>query len=148
MADVFSQEKRSDVMSRIRGRGNKSTELALIRVFRLVGITGWRRHLKIRRRKVKCTAGEVIARPDFVFAASRVAVFVDGCFWHQCPRHCNIPKGNREFWKQKLDENRRRDRRMDRALRKAGWKVVRVWEHSLKSNDPILHRRLLKALKK
>ena len=87
MADVFTKAKRSEVMSRIRGRGNKDTELALAKVMRTGGITGWRRNQK------------VFGKPDFVFRKARMAVFVDGCFWHACPKHSNMPASNRAFWK-------------------------------------------------
>lgn len=68
-------------------------------------------------------------RADLVFRSSRVAVFVDGCFWHGCPVHGSQPKANAEWWSAKLARNRSRDRQTDRALRRAGWSVVRVWEH-------------------
>ncbi len=122
-------------MSRIRGHGNESTELALARLFRAHGITGWR-----RRRPV-------FGKPDFVFAASRVAVFVDGCFWHACAAHARIPRTNRAFWAAKLDANRARDRRVNRTLKSRGWTVVRVWQHELKRrNEPRLLARLRRRL--
>jgi DNA mismatch endonuclease (patch repair protein) len=68
-------------------------------------------------------------RADLVFRKSRVAVFVDGCFWHQCPRHKTMPSSNREWWSAKLAANVSRDRDTDRRLREAGWRVVRIWEH-------------------
>ena len=68
-------------------------------------------------------------RADLVFSRTKVAVFVDGCFWHSCPAHGTMPKKNREFWKQKLATNEARDRDTDARLREAGWEVVRVWEH-------------------
>jgi DNA mismatch endonuclease Vsr len=70
-------------------------------------------------------------RPDFVFLKSWTAVFVDGCFWHGCPRHATKPANNRAFWKKKLAGNKTRDRLVNRTLRRAGWKVVRIWEHEL-----------------
>jgi DNA mismatch endonuclease (patch repair protein) len=137
VADVFDTKKRSDVMSRIRGNGNRTTELALAAAFKRAGITGWRRHVAIKlplgprvaRREGKAN---LIVRPDFVFKRERLAVFVDGCFWHQCPLHSKIPKNNHEFWQQKLSRYVERDRLVNRELRKAGWRVWRVWEHSLK----------------
>ena len=72
---------------------------------------------------------ELNRRADLVLKASRVAVFVDGCFWHACPVHGATPKSNAKWWAEKLAKNRSRDRQTDRALRKAGWGVVRVWEH-------------------
>lgn len=68
-------------------------------------------------------------RPDIVFVSARVAVFVDGCFWHWCPRHCTIPRHNRDWWLEKLSGNRRRDRLKDKALAEMGWLAIHVWEH-------------------
>ena len=68
---------------------------------------------------------------DFVFRRERVAVFVDGCFWHACPRHGTMPAGSRAFWQAKLARNTERDAQVTRALRMAGWRVVRVWECAL-----------------
>jgi DNA mismatch endonuclease, patch repair protein len=68
-------------------------------------------------------------RVDIVFSRQRVAVFVDGCFWHGCPQHCQQPKANAAWWAEKLERNRRRDQDTDAALTAAGWTVVRVWEH-------------------
>lgn len=86
-------------------------------------------------------------RPDFVFRRLRVAVFVDGCFWHGCPRHFIKPKGNAKFWRDKIATNRARDRKVNRSLRSMGWKVARVWEHELKRRDePQLVRRLMRIL--
>jgi DNA mismatch endonuclease (patch repair protein) len=119
MADVFSRQKRSMVMSRVRSRGNLVTELRLAQIFRDNGIKGWRRHLRI--------AGT----PDFVFPSVRLVVFVDGCFWHGCPQHGSIPSANRAFWKRKLQRNKERDRKVGKDLRRAGWQVVRIWQHEL-----------------
>jgi DNA mismatch endonuclease (patch repair protein) len=74
-------------------------------------------------------AGDVLVRPDVVFTRHRVAVFVDGCFWHCCPEHGRIPKSNLDYWIPKLQANVTRDRRVTAALRRDGWHVVRVWEH-------------------
>lgn len=137
MPDVFTPAKRSQVMSRIRGKGNKDTELALAALLRRNGITGWRRH------------APVIGRPDFVFRRQRLALFVDGCFWHQCPRHSNIPVNNRAFWLKKFESNRRRDRHVARALRGLGWNVLRVWEHDLAlRRQSVLISRIRRALEK
>jgi len=106
-------------MSRIRGSGNKDTELRLIEIFRMHGITGW------RRRHV------LVGKPDFVFPRQKIAVFVDGCFWHGCPAHATWPKQNAEFWRTKILGNRKRDRAVSRQLKKSGWRVLRIWEHGL-----------------
>ena len=69
-------------------------------------------------------------RADIVFTRQRVAVYVDGCFWHACPEHGTMPRHNRQWWASKLEANERRDRDTDRRLREAGWQVIRIWEHS------------------
>lgn len=68
-------------------------------------------------------------KADIVFPRRKVAVFVDGCFWHRCPIHGTEPKANTAYWKPKLDRNVARDRDVDQALQQAGWQVIRVWEH-------------------
>lgn len=120
MPDVFTKEKRSEVMSRIRGKGNRRTEGVLLKLFREEGMTGWRRHLKLP------------GKPDFTFRKERLTVFVDGCFWHGCPKCYRAPKGNRKFWENKVSRNRERDREVNRVLRIRGWRVLRIAEHSLK----------------
>lgn len=135
MSDVFTPEKRSDVMSRIRGKGNRDTELAMIRILREHHISGWRRNKAI------------FGKPDFVFPKTKVALFVDGCFWHGCPKHSNMPRNNRDFWMKKLVGNVRRDHLVSRKLRKSGWTVIRVWEHDLPKSNRIankIHNALLK----
>jgi DNA mismatch endonuclease (patch repair protein) len=72
-------------------------------------------------------------KPDFIFRSERLAIFLDGCFWHGCPRCYRPPQDNRSYWKKKLIGNRRRDRRRSRELRLLGWRVLRIWEHTLKS---------------
>jgi len=72
-----------------------------------------------------------VGKPDFVFPDQRLAVFVDGCFWHGCPLHGTNPATNREFWSEKITRNRQRDREVNRALRALGWRILRIWEHEL-----------------
>jgi DNA mismatch endonuclease (patch repair protein) len=120
MADVFTRTKRSEVMARIRSRGNKNTELALIRLFKSHGILGWRRNQS------------VFGKPDFVFSQKRLVVFVDGCYWHSCPRHSRLPDSNRAYWRDKFSRNKARDRSVTLALRRKGWRVLRIWEHELR----------------
>lgn len=78
-------------------------------------------------RALATATGRVVV--DFVFPDAKLAVFVDGCFWHACPRHATWPKQHAAWWKAKLDANKRRDRGQTRRLRRAGWKVLRVWAH-------------------
>ena len=119
MVDIYTPAKRSELMSRVRSRGNRDTELALIEVFRRHGITGWRRQQA------------VFGNPDFVFPKIKVVVFVDGCFWHGCPLHAAKPRNNAAFWREKLASNKARDRLVSRTLRRAGWRVIRIWGHEL-----------------
>jgi DNA mismatch endonuclease (patch repair protein) len=67
--------------------------------------------------------------PDIAFTRAKLAVFVDGCFWHGCPVHGTIPKHNRDWWMEKLEHNRLRDTRKDGALADLGWRTVHIWEH-------------------
>jgi len=119
MPDVFTKTKRSAVMSAIRSRGNKETELRLAFILRSNGIKGWRRNQGLP------------GKPDFVFRRERLAIFVDGCFWHGCPKHGRNPGSNRAYWLPKLERNRQRDLEVTKLLRKARWRVLRLWEHDL-----------------
>jgi DNA mismatch endonuclease (patch repair protein) len=130
--DTVSVARRSEIMRAVRSCGNKSTEQVLVRFFRAHGVTGWRRHAAL--------AG----RPDFVFPKLKLAIFVDGCFWHGCSAHCRMPRTNRSYWRGKITGNRKRDASVSRELRRAGWRVIRVWEHELrKRNKPLLLRRIM-----
>ena len=120
MADVHTGKVRSFNMSRIRGKGNEKTEVRLAKLMRAGGISGWRRHLPI------------LGRPDFSFRKQKVALFVDGCFWHGCPKCFRMPKQNMVFWKAKIEGNRKRDRSVSSRLRRLGWKVIRIRECKLK----------------
>lgn len=134
MVDIFTKAKRSEVMSRIRGHGNKDTELAFIKLLRYHHIFGWRRNQIF------------FGKPDFIFPSYNVAVFIDGCFWHGCPKHSTQPKSNRLFWERKLSNNRNRDKLVNRELRKRGWRVIRIWEHDLKKRSLVCIRKIQAAL--
>lgn len=124
MADTMSSLKRSQLMSRVRSKGNKTTESAMVSAFRKVGVKGWLRHSKVGR-----------CRPDFAFRKEKVAIFLDGCFWHFCPIHGSVPESNVDFWSRKLKANVARDLRTNAELSSSGWFVLRFWEHSIKK-DP------------
>jgi DNA mismatch endonuclease (patch repair protein) len=81
------------------------------------------------RFRVHASLNGTRCRPDFVIARQKVAIFVDGCFWHGCPKHATWPSANAKWWRSKIEENRKRDKRSRAALRHAGWRVLRVWEH-------------------
>lgn len=134
MPDVFSKRARSKIMATIRSDGNKSTELRLVAILRAHAIRGWRRHFRM------------IGRPDFVFLKHKLAIFVDGCFWHGCPWHYRPPRARPEYWHPKLARNKSRDRRNSLDLRRRGWTVLRIWEHQLKGGARVA-RRIASALK-
>ncbi|MBI4567730.1 MAG: very short patch repair endonuclease [Planctomycetes bacterium] len=119
MADTVSPRVRSETMRRVRGRGTWP-EVNLQRALRATGSRNFR--LNVRA---------LPGCPDIVFPSARVALFVDGCFWHGCPRCYRRPNSRRGYWDAKLARNRARDRRNRAALRVAGWRVVRIWEHEV-----------------
>lgn len=133
MADTHTKIQRSKNMASIRSVGNKSTEMALISLLRQNKITGWRRHNKT-----------LIGRPDFIFPKQKVAVFVDGCFWHGCKKCGLKSKSNTEYWGNKIIRNKKRDDIVKRELRKSGWTAIRIWEHDLKK--PRLPKSFLKIV--
>jgi DNA mismatch endonuclease (patch repair protein) len=113
-------------MARIRSRGNQSTELLMVRLLRKHGVRGWRR------------GSTLIGKPDFVFPIEKIAVFVDGDFWHGNPRNFRLPKSNIEYWTAKIHGNRRRDRAVNRILRAKGWSVIRIWQSSLSNEQKVI----------
>jgi DNA mismatch endonuclease (patch repair protein) len=121
---------RSELMRRIKSKGNASTELAMAAMLRRHGVTGWRRQTKV-----------LGFRPDFVLRKARIAVFVDGCFWHGCPEHCRI-RESLPYWRDKIGANRFRDAKQNIRLADGGWEVARVWEHELKGepSDELLSK--------
>jgi DNA mismatch endonuclease (patch repair protein) len=126
MADVLNREQRTRCMSSVRSR-NTGPELRLRKAL-------WARGLRYRLKSM------LPGKPDLVFPGSRVAIFVDGCFWHQCPIHKTSPKTNAEFWAAKLESNVRRDREVDAMLVREGWTVMRIWQHELKDLTTVVER--------
>lgn len=122
MSAVEHLETTSEVrrrMSRQKSR-NTGVEVALRKVLHARGF-----RFRVHRRPVEAVRREA----DIVFGPARVAVFVDGCFWHGCPEHATWPKNNAEFWRNKIETNRLRDADTDRRLAEADWSSIRVWEH-------------------
>lgn len=126
MSDVFTAEQRSKLMSRVRSR-DTGLELRLRKAL-------WKRGLRYRLRST------LPGKPDLVFPSSRVAVFVDGCFWHRCPIHGTLPKTNKKFWLAKLNSNVKRDAEVKRQLQAMGWYVVRIWQHDLRDLERVVNR--------
>lgn len=135
MADTISKIERSALMAKVRGKGNRSTEGRVEHALRTNAIMGWTKHPK-----------HVPGTPDFYFPTARLALFVDGCFWHGCPSCGRLPKTKKKYWKEKIDRNRRRDNATRRHLRKRGFSVMRVWEHDLRRTAWL--KRLVRMLRK
>ncbi len=123
--DKIDAVARSRVMSHNKASGTKTTERRFRSLLMRLGVRGW---------KLGHRSG-VPGSPDFLFPERRVAIFLDGCFWHGCQRCRSIPESNRVFWEAKIRANRQRDRKVCRILKAQGWRVVRIWEHDLKRMD-------------
>jgi DNA mismatch endonuclease (patch repair protein) len=123
--DRVSGAVRSKVMSSVRSSGTRLEE-RLANAF-----------ARARLGRFERNPQNVEGRPDFVFRTRKVAVFVDSCFWHGCRWHCRMPASNRRYWNAKIRQNRTRDKQVRAKLRRQGWIVIRVWEHSLIRDDGI-----------
>lgn len=132
---TFGRLSRGQLMARVRSRGNETTERRLALLLRKTGLSGWRRHYAIS------------GRPDFVWRSARVALFVDGCFWHGhlCGKNIN-PKTNSEAWRTKIARNKARDRKTTRQLRRDDWTVIRIWECQLGKKPQGCLSRIRRAL--
>ena len=122
MSDVFSKEKRSEVMKAVKSKNTKTTELKLIKIFKELHVTGWRRTYPLK------------GKPDFVFPKKRIVIFVDGCFWHgHTCKAGRLPETNHVFWENKIYKNILRDKKNIQELETRGWKVIVIWECELKN---------------
>ncbi len=142
MADIFTKEKRSQIMSRIRSTGTKP-EVRLHAMLREILGCRWR---------IDCHRKDLPGQPDVVVPSLQLAIFADGCFYHCCPKHGHKPKSNRGYWVPKLTRNLRRDAANRRKLRRLGFSVWRFWEHDLKGpnverTQGVIQRRLSKRRK-
>ena len=131
MADIFDKQQRSQIMRKVKSSGNKSTEIRLISVFKENNISGWRRNYAVK------------GHPDFVFLKMKIAVFVDGCFWHGHDCRNTTPSDNKESWDRKRQRNIQHDREVTAIFEARGWTVIRIWECELKKKNVTI---LLKKL--
>ena len=120
--DKYSKQKRSEVMSAIKSKGTK-LEKKLKSGLDSRGIKGYKQN-----------CDEIYGHPDFVIKKARIAIFLDSCFWHGCSQHLRMPSIHQDYWESKIKRNRQRDRAVSKELRSKGWRVIRIWEHSL--NNP------------
>ncbi len=123
MGDVFSKEKRSQVMKAVKSKNTKTTELKMLQIFKDLHIIGWRRTYQL------------VGKPDFVFPKKRIVVFVDGCFWHGHDCRNVTPKENSDFWDKKRRYNKSHDEEVTKTLIAKGWNVIRIWECELKRKN-------------
>ncbi len=125
MVDSVSKEKRSKIMAAIHSK-NTAPELTLRRA---LWKKGYRYRVNYGNEKI-----------DVAFPLKKIAIFVDGCFWHSCPIHSHLPKSNQEYWIPKLERNRKRDKVNTEKLEKEGWKVIRFWEHEMDNLDKLIEQ--------
>ncbi|MDD5163180.1 MAG: very short patch repair endonuclease [Candidatus ainarchaeum sp.] len=131
--DNLPIETRSRIMSAIRSKNTKP-ELILRK---LLFAAGLRYRIHYGKHKI-----------DIAFPSKKIAIFVDGCFWHNCPKHFQMPASNLRYWRKKMACNLEREKNKENELRKTGWKVVRVWEHSLKDNPAKAFNKIASTYKK
>jgi DNA mismatch endonuclease (patch repair protein) len=122
MADILTKKKRSETM-----RAIKSKDSLMERELR--------KELSRQGLRYRKNVSQLKGKPDLVFTKDKVAVFLDSCFWHGCKKHCRVPSSNKIYWKKKIARNRQRDAEITRSLRKDGWRVIRFWEHQLKTGQ-------------
>lgn len=135
--DHVSKQVRSKIMAAVRSRGNTTTELPLGKLLWASGLRGYRKHWKA-----------AVGKPDFAWPSRKIAVFVDGCFWHGCAKCKYLPRTNSDFWRNKMETNRARDKRVTRQLRSQGWTVLRFWEHAVKRKPKDVVSKIAAAVKR
>lgn len=133
--DHVSKTVRSSIMRAVKSKGGRSTERKLRSAIASQGISGWKTNVE-----------ELPGKPDVVFIRERLAVFVDGCFWHGCPKCYRRPRSNRSYWDAKVARNIERDRRQRRKLRTLGWSVIQLWEHDFKVSSSAALKRINRRL--
>ena len=120
MTDTLTKTQRHYCMSRIKSKNTKP-EIAVRKLI-------WKKGCRYR------IGHGLIGKPDMVFPSYKIAVFIDGCFWHGCPKHCRMPSSNVKYWRQKISGNKKRDSKINKQLSREGWKVIRIWEHDIKKD--------------
>lgn len=118
MADIFTKEKRSEVMSKIRSKETK-IEIQLRKEL-------WKAGYRYRK-----NASGYFGKPDILLKKYRTVIFMDSCFWHGCKKHLRLPSTNKKFWKEKIERNVKRDKEVNQYYKKEKWKVIRIWEHEI-----------------
>lgn len=133
MADVLTKKQRSYCMSQIKGKDTQP-EIILRKALLSAGLKGCRLHYKLP------------GKPDIVFPKKKITLFIDGCFWHKCPKCFIKPETNKSFWNKKIDSNVKRDGIVNSELKRKGWEIIRIWEHELRK-EKIIKRKILDRIK-
>jgi DNA mismatch endonuclease (patch repair protein) len=133
MTDVLTPEQRSYNMSQIRGK-DTGPEVTLRKLLWSEGIRGYRIHYRLH------------GKPDIVFTRKKIAIFIDGCFWHKCPVCYQEPETRKDFWIKKIQSNIDRDKNVDETLKNDGWTVIRIWEHEIRKDPENAVRKIIALL--
>lgn len=134
MVDVLTPAQRKLNMSKIKGK-DTSPEMRIRKLLFSNGVRGYRINYNLP------------GKPDIAFPRKRVAIFIDGCFWHKCPIHFQEPDTRKEFWIKKIDRNVERDKEINRKLEETGWEVIRIWEHQVRKNPDLVVVEVINRLK-
>lgn len=132
--DNVTKTKRSQIMSAV-----KSTETKIEKDFRKIL---WEKGYRYRKNDKK-----YFGKPDIVMKKNKLVIFIDSCFWHGCKKHCRIPSSRKKYWIDKIENNKKRDKRVNYYYNKNNWKIIRIWEHDLKNNTEKITRNLSKTIK-
>ena len=133
MADKFSKQKRSEIMSKVR---NKDSKIEILLRKEL-----WRNGFRYRKNSTK-----YFGKPDIVLPKHQTVIFVDSCFWHGCKKHGSMPQTRREFWETKISRNKARDKEVSRFYKKEGWNIIRIWEHDIAGDLSSLLKKVFKKI--
>jgi DNA mismatch endonuclease (patch repair protein) len=133
MADTFTKEERSRIMAKVRSKDTQP-EVAFRRMLYRAGVR-YRLHYPVD------------GKPDIAVPSRKIAVFIDGCFWHGCPKCFRAPASNKRYWNLKIERNVRRDKAVNRSLKSHGWRVIRAWEHEIKDNPEAVLKRVTASLR-
>ncbi len=125
MVDIFSKKKRSEIMSKVRSKDSK-IEIEFRKKL-------WGAGFRYRK-----NATRYFGKPDLALPKYQAVIFIDSCFWHGCKKHSSMPQTRKKFWETKIKRNKERDREVDKYYKKLGWKIIRVWEHSIKREKQLL----------
>jgi DNA mismatch endonuclease (patch repair protein) len=131
--DTVSRAKRSEIMRLVKSKDTKLEQVL-------------HKGLRDKGYKFKKNVARLPGKPDLVFTSEKVAVFINSCFWHGCKQHCRMPATNRAYWNKKIAGNKKRDLLVAAKLRTGGWRVISVWEHSIKKSPDAVVRRILKTV--